>query len=729
MPPQPTLLVSIGADFTQFDKDMKDVGRHLKPFQDVLNNVGSALTKTITVPLAAVTAGLYATARSAGKSGDEIAKMIDQTGLSAKQLQELRYVASQTDVQFGAITASVGMLTRKLFSADDEGKASSKILKDLGVNVKDADGKYRSMNDIFPEVINRLSRITNETERSAIASQIFGRGFMEMKPLFKLSADEMAYFIDRAHKLGLVISAEGVESADLFEHKLDELKQQFGSLFQTIGMAVIPVLMTGLIPAIQNNLVPALKSVIEFVTGLIKGFGQLPGGVQIAIVAILGIGAAFGPLLLGLAQFIRLMPFVISAFTALGAAVPWLVGLAVVVGVLGSAWLKLKVQEAEAAAANKAMNDEMVRQAETLGDLKNKDLPGYIEGLKQVIANAKAAKAAIEAKYQPTTRTVRSDREGNVFSVTTPAVITPDDLQKMKELDLLIQGATATINKFNEAKKTGTTASKNLTDQEKAVNDIMTELDKQLHLASERFQIFFNHEEFTKQKSDALRTAIEGLLAAGIDPMDKSITKLVDDLIKVEHPMEKLKDAFMTPTKSKWDPKMFMPIVAGETAEEILRRVLHQMDKADEASIRYIDDLGRGFAALGNGLSEIGVQANSLISKLLVGIQYAIEIAKTIAEMNAGRESGFAGGLGIFGSILGIAGTLLGLSSGGIITGPTLAMVGESPASNPEVVAPLSTLSSFLSPQGPLKVIVEGRISGRDIYLTSQNYKNGMGRQ
>jgi len=70
----------------------------------------------------------------------------------------------------------------------------------------------------------------------------------------------------------------------------------------------------------------------------------------------------------------------------------------------------------------------------------------------------------------------------------------------------------------------------------------------------------------------------------------------------------------------------------------------------------------------------------------------------------------------------------LGLQDGGLVTGPTSALIGEGPgtsASNPEVVAPLDKLKSMIG-EGTQQVEVFGRLSGNDIWLS--NSKTGITR-
>ena len=70
---------------------------------------------------------------------------------------------------------------------------------------------------------------------------------------------------------------------------------------------------------------------------------------------------------------------------------------------------------------------------------------------------------------------------------------------------------------------------------------------------------------------------------------------------------------------------------------------------------------------------------------------------------------------------------VLGLASGGLVTGPTMALVGEgagTTASNPEVVAPLDKLKGMINNSGGGKVEVFGRISGNDIFISNQKSTN-----
>jgi hypothetical protein len=93
---------------------------------------------------------------------------------------------------------------------------------------------------------------------------------------------------------------------------------------------------------------------------------------------------------------------------------------------------------------------------------------------------------------------------------------------------------------------------------------------------------------------------------------------------------------------------------------------------------------------------------------------------------------GAAGGSFSFRKILGGSLGIPGLATGGLVTGPTMALVGEGSGtslSNPEVVAPLDKLRAMLDGnmnQGAY--IAETRIQGSDLLLSIERAERNRNR-
>jgi hypothetical protein len=137
----------------------------------------------------------------------------------------------------------------------------------------------------------------------------------------------------------------------------------------------------------------------------------------------------------------------------------------------------------------------------------------------------------------------------------------------------------------------------------------------------------------------------------------------------------------------------------------------------------------------GNVLQAVGNMIKQLVAKML-----AMAAVAGILALLSGGSSAFAGGIksafggGGFGTIFK---GLLGFESfaeGGMVTGQTMAMVGDNP-SGKEAIIPFEKMGSFINMatggMGAKSVHVEvtGRVTGEDIILAGNNFTNSKTRR
>lgn len=118
-------------------------------------------------------------------------------------------------------------------------------------------------------------------------------------------------------------------------------------------------------------------------------------------------------------------------------------------------------------------------------------------------------------------------------------------------------------------------------------------------------------------------------------------------------------------------------------------------------------------------MKALGDMIKKLIAAALAAaaLAAAITIAFGGNFANIGKLFGGAKNFGqLFGGMFGQMSGIPGLAEGGIVTGPTLAMVGE--GRGPEAVIPLDRLHEFTGGGGGVQVY--GRIQGADILLSSE---------
>ena len=140
-----------------------------------------------------------------------------------------------------------------------------------------------------------------------------------------------------------------------------------------------------------------------------------------------------------------------------------------------------------------------------------------------------------------------------------------------------------------------------------------------------------------------------------------------------------------------------------------------------------ISGLANSMGSLAEGSKEMAVamSAASLGATLATMIAGMVkknnESTLTIWDWIAGIAAGTAAVLSAASQLKGVG----AFAQGGIVSGPTMALVGEDAgaSNNPEVIAPLDKLRSMLHPQGGVGGTVRFEIEGRKLVGVIGNEK------
>lgn len=190
-----------------------------------------------TTSLATATA-VFKLAQNSGALADDLNTLASTTGLSTEELQEFQYASDLIDVSVETLAGALKKTTASMISAQSGTGKSAEAFKTLGVAITNADGSLRDNNDVFNDSIKALSNIANETERDALAMQIFGKSATELNPLIEGGADALQEMSKQANELGLIMSQDLLDKANAFNDQLDILKANGQGIFQRIGMEV-----------------------------------------------------------------------------------------------------------------------------------------------------------------------------------------------------------------------------------------------------------------------------------------------------------------------------------------------------------------------------------------------------------------------------------------------------------------------------------------------------------
>lgn len=217
--------------------------------KDSINNAKAAagdFVKTLAGVTAAATAavsGLFAFTSQAAQWADDVNTLSKTTGISTNELQKFMYASDLIDVSVETLSGALTKLTRNMA---EPSKAAAAAFDTLKVSTTDATGALRDRQTVFYETIEALGKVANETERDALAMDIFGKSAQELNPLIKGGAQVLKELGDEAERAGLILSQETLDGLNDFNDKLDLLKSK-GTAIKNLAAAEMTPAFDGLL--------------------------------------------------------------------------------------------------------------------------------------------------------------------------------------------------------------------------------------------------------------------------------------------------------------------------------------------------------------------------------------------------------------------------------------------------------------------------------------------------
>lgn len=197
----------------------------------------------VTAAATAAVSGLFAFTSQAAQWADDVNTLSKTTGISTNELQKFMYATDLIDVSVETLSGALTKLTRNMA---EPSKAASEAFDTLKVSTTDATGVLRDRQEVFYEVIEALGKVGNETERDALAMDIFGRSAQELNPLIKGGAERLKELGDEAERAGLILSQETLDGLNQFNDKLDLLKSK-GTAIKNLAAAEMTPAFDGLL--------------------------------------------------------------------------------------------------------------------------------------------------------------------------------------------------------------------------------------------------------------------------------------------------------------------------------------------------------------------------------------------------------------------------------------------------------------------------------------------------
>ena len=753
------------ANIAPFRKGLNKAERSMDKFGRNMQRTGKNLSMKLTAPLAALGAMSFNVFRDfelemakvkavSGATADEFKALSDNAkelgrstifsarevaglqlefaklGFTAKQITgvtEATLNLAQASGSDLARSAEVAGATLRGFNLDvsETGRVTDVMAKSFSSSALDMEAFAESMKMVAPiassagisleKTSAMLAVLANNGIKGSMAGTMLRRIISEMETSGKSTAEAIKDLAEKGLDLGGAMDEVGqraqsgllklVENTDLLAELNTEFENASGSAKEmadvmdmtaagaskALGSAVegLAIEFGGLVSV---ALTPVIKKLTQFATFV----NELPKGMKIFVAVVAALAAGIGPLIFVAGSLVRVMTALRAATIlqtiatgALGVAVQIATSpitlIAIAIFALGAAFIYVR-ENSEAFAAG-------LRNA--FRDLANFVLPlinTIINSVNKVASALGRDSVLIEPfekfqrEEQPILKSFREVFGGVAKSI---GLIKDKSEETTESLGTLAEG----IDGVTESANNGTRA---LTEYEKvmkrvnAISDKRAQFNVKLDVIDTEFEPLPYDEEETDEKFLKLETNYARIKVAAMEMADK-VTQAVNRMAV--------------------DTIVGMADIAGAMA-------VGEASFADMGKF-IIGQFATILSQLGQMFIEYGVA--------LMGFQAAsISMNPALAIAAGAALVAVAGGIKAHMSKMGEGG-IPALAEGGIVTGPTLALIGEGRES--EAVIPLSKLNTMMQGGGGQNVVVTGRISGADILLSNERASRNRTRQ
>lgn len=228
--------------------ELDKTGKSSSSFGSSLKKAGKVAAVGIAaVGTAAVAMGTaaFAATKKVTDGFDHIAKTSRKMGVSSDFYQEMDYWAGQNGVSQANMEKSMQRLNQRVGEARGGNEKYSGALKTLGIDMKAVKDGTLSTEDAMSQSITALSKMTNEQDKAALASELFGTKLsQELMPAIQDGSLTMEDAKKNAKELGFVIGEDTLGAAEKFNDTWDDLTRGI----QAFGIKAI----AGMMPFFQT---------------------------------------------------------------------------------------------------------------------------------------------------------------------------------------------------------------------------------------------------------------------------------------------------------------------------------------------------------------------------------------------------------------------------------------------------------------------------------------------
>lgn len=182
-----------------------------------------------------------------GKDAAAAAQHLDDTatklGVTTDFLQEMTFAAERNGMSSQALEMALQRVGRRIGEIANFGKGEAKdALDEMGISIVGAEGRFKDLEEILPEVADKLAQVTDRGRQLSLAQKLFDSEGVQFVNVLGRGADALERLRREAHEVGYVMDEalirKGAETNRQLETMWKVVDVQLNSALVDLGPVI-----------------------------------------------------------------------------------------------------------------------------------------------------------------------------------------------------------------------------------------------------------------------------------------------------------------------------------------------------------------------------------------------------------------------------------------------------------------------------------------------------------
>jgi hypothetical protein len=218
------------------------------------------------------------------EAGATIEHLSQQLGMPASEISRFAFAAKSMGLDTEQAAKMLERLAKSAEEAAHGGNAYARAFADVGVDVKDANGKIKGTAELLNDLADAFQKSGDGTGKLAIAMELMGRSGADMIPLLNEGSSGLKEMGEQAQRTGSIITGSMAAAMEETSRRTTMMKASFSGLSQTFYDAVEPA-----IDLFITDITDATVGIEDFFTSTVVGRTSL----QVLAAGVDGLAVSF----------------------------------------------------------------------------------------------------------------------------------------------------------------------------------------------------------------------------------------------------------------------------------------------------------------------------------------------------------------------------------------------------------------------------------------------------